>query len=176
LISVPVAAQSHPQTRQGFTIGFGLGGGSAAFSCDFCGDDREAGGVGYLRLGGAVRPNLVVAGEVGGWAKEQDGVTLSATNVTGTLVWYPNVASGFFLKTGLGFGSIDVEIQTNGGTFTTSRSGLGFQVGAGYDWRVARNFSLSPFATYSLTNVELDDVDERLGINVLHIGLGFVWH
>ena len=69
LVATPTLAQSKPQTRDGFTISFGLGGGSAGASCDNCDSDRESAPSLYLRLGGALRPGLVLAGEINGWSK-----------------------------------------------------------------------------------------------------------
>jgi hypothetical protein len=173
VLQVPAAAQN-PQVRSGFTVSFGLGAGPATFDCDGCGSDSETGTVAYLRLGGAVRPNLIIAGEVGGWLKEEDGVTFSAGNVTATLQWYPSTTGGFFLKGGAGYGSVELEFDTGLGTFSASRSGLGLQAGTGYDFRVSRNFSLTPFASWYWTSVDEDDTD--ITVNAFHIGLGFTWH
>ena len=47
------SAQSRPQTREGFFIGFGLGYGS--LGCSTCNGGRKAGGILYLKLGGPRR-------------------------------------------------------------------------------------------------------------------------
>ena len=45
--------QGHPQTRQGFWIGFGLGWGSLSYSCTGC-SGSEGALSGYLKLGGTL--------------------------------------------------------------------------------------------------------------------------
>src|SRR4249919_1657945 len=79
LVAVPALAQSKPQIRDGFTISFGLGGGSAGASCDNCDSDRESAPSLYLRLGGAVRPGLVLAGEINGWSKTKTELGVEGT-------------------------------------------------------------------------------------------------
>ncbi len=64
ILAAPVHAQVHPQTRSGFTISFGVGAGSATFDCDGCDTDQQTARAGYLRIGGTVRPDLIIAGEV----------------------------------------------------------------------------------------------------------------
>ena len=91
-----------PQTRNGFTISFGLGGGSAGATCDDCSSDRQSAPSGYLRIGGALRQNLILAGEVNAWTKEygEQGVTadLTITTVNFVAQWYPQPTSGFFVS------------------------------------------------------------------------------
>ena len=56
-------------------------------------------------------------------------------------------------------------------------NGLGYQFGAGYDIRVGRNFSLTPFGTYFATaGGKLDSSNQKIDGNVFHFGLGFTWH
>jgi hypothetical protein len=76
ILAAPVHAQVHPQTRSGFTIGFGIGAGSATFDCGGCNGDQQTGRTGYLRIGGTVRPDLIVAGEIDAWSKTQNGATV----------------------------------------------------------------------------------------------------
>src|SRR5687767_3866410 len=72
LVAAPALAQSAP--RQGFTVSFGGGAGSAGFSYEGSTSDRISGPSGYLRLGGAVSPSLVIAGETHGWTHSEGGV------------------------------------------------------------------------------------------------------
>jgi len=66
VLAAPVHAQGYPQTRSGFTWGFGFGSGSATFDCDGCDTGSQNGGTGYIRLGGAVRPDMIIGGEING--------------------------------------------------------------------------------------------------------------
>ena len=175
LAATSLHAQGKPQTRNGFTISFGLGGGGGAFSCDACTDEREGGGVGYLRIGGAIRQNLILAGESVGWVKDEGNSDLIIGTTTFVAQYYPITASGFYLLGGIGVGTVGTTTTSGSTTTTTSGTGLGLQLGTGYDWRVGKNFSLTPFATFFGTGgVEIDNV--KIDGNVLALGLGFTWH
>ena len=118
LVAAPAVAQSKPQTRDGFTISFGLGGGSAGSSCDGCHNDRESAPSVYLRLGGALRPGLVLAGEINGWSKTKTelGVegTLTIVTVNALVQWYPVPANGFFVSGGVGAGTMALDVKAPG--------------------------------------------------------------
>lgn len=143
-VASELAAQ-RPQTREGFWIAFGLGYGSADLSCDGCavdliGGGRAGGGVAHVRLGGTLSPRVLLGGDVTGWTKDKNGVTLTAGNVSMVVVYYPMVEGGLFVKGGAGFSSIMIEEggqQTDGASF-------GLSGGFGYDVRVGRNISITP--------------------------------
>ena len=181
LAVAPAIAQSHPQVREGFTVSFGIGGGSAGATCTNCDNDRQFAPSAYLRLGGAFRPNLILAGEVNAWSKTEEeigvDVTVSIVNVNFVAQWYPQAANGFFVSAGAGVGTMAVELKVpRQGTFSDTNTGFGYQIGTGYDIRVARNFSLTPFATYFATAGGEFDSGGKASGNVFHIGLGFTWH
>ena len=185
LCASAIAAQK-PQTRNGFTISFGVGAGSAGATCEECGSDRQSAPSGYLRIGGALRQNLILAGEINGWSKEYDETggtaTLTIATVNFVAQWYPQPTNGFFLSGGVGAGSMGFDVKVSGlGTISNSTSGFGYQVGAGYDIRVGSNFSLTPFATYFATAGGKFDSGglgsgAKVDANVFHVGLGFTWH
>jgi hypothetical protein len=175
-------AQSHPQTRDGFTISFGLGAGSAGVTCDGCDTNRETAPALYLRLGGAVRPNLIVGGETNGWSKttedQGDKAIVTVVTINAIAQWYPETTGGFFIDGGLGVGSMNVEVKAPGlPTLSDKTTGLGYQVGVGYDVRVRKNFSLTPYATYFGTaGGKTENTDAKIDANVIQVGLGFTWH
>jgi Outer membrane protein beta-barrel domain len=177
-----VFAQSRPQTRDGFTISFGAGVGSAGATCDGCDSDRETAPALYLRLGGAYRPNLILGGELNGWSKTvKDGGdegTITVATVNAIAQWYPDAAGGFFVSGGLGVGSMKVEFKVPGiATISDQTTGLGYQVGAGYDIRLGTNFSLTPYATFFGTaGGKVESTKAKFDANVAQIGLGFTWH
>lgn len=176
--SAPLMAQ-HPQVREGFWIGFGFGGGSAKFDCDSCASSNsEDGFAGFLKMGGTVSPHVLIGGESNGWTKEEGGVTTNVGNVSATIYYYPKATGGFFLRGGFGFAAY----SASGGGSKLTGAGLGFTLGLGYDFRVARNFSLSPVLNVSagtLGELKLDG--NPSGItgateSVAQVGLGFTWH
>lgn len=130
---------SNPQLHEGFWFSGGLGFGS--LGCRDC-SGRETGGVGMLAIGGTISQRLLLGASTTGWSKSQYGTTLSAGTLGATLRFYPSGTSGFFLRADLGVGSIDVSAQGFGHASQTTTSAV---VGAGWDFRIARMVSLTPF-------------------------------
>ena len=183
LVASTVAAQqSNSQLRQGFTASFGFGAGSGGVSCTNCTTDRKTGVSGYLRLGGAVRPGLIVAGETSGFVKSIDGGQVNFGFYSAALQWYPLPASGFYVKSNAGFASSHFVVDDIGfGTRELRSSGFAAGVGAGYDLRVGRMFSLTPYVNL-MTSVRSEarflgqSLGEKLNPNLLQFGVGFTWH
>lgn len=178
--AAPSAAQSRPQTHDGFTVSVGLGGGSAGVSCVECESSRERAPTVYLRLGGAVRPNLVLAGEINGWSKSESdqGIDATITIVTINAVaqWYPQTATGFFVSGGVGLGSMEAKANAFGESLSDRTHGLGYQIGTGYDLRVRPNLAITPFVTYFATaGGKVESTGEKANANVVHFGLGVTW-
>jgi len=176
------SAQGNPQRRDGFTISFGVGAGSAGVTCEGCDSDRETAPAVYLRLGGAYRPNLILGGEINGWSKQEEdqGVegTITVATVNAIAQWYPEPAGGFFVSGGLGVGTMRVEAKIPGlATVSDRTTGFAYQAGAGYDIRLGKNFSLTPYATFFGTaGGKVESNNEKIDANVAQIGLGFTWH
>ncbi len=163
------SAQSRPQTREGFFIGFGLGYGS--LGCSTCNGGRKAGGILYLKLGGTVNERVLLGLEGNIWSKwqwppagERAGVTLTSNILAAVIQFYPSAESGLFLKGGAGPATLDV------GGSPTIESGFGFIGGLGFDARVGSNFSVSPYANYVYASINEE------GNSVFQIGLGVMWH
>lgn len=144
------SAGSHPQEREGFWAGIGLGVGSAEVTCDDCGpSSRETSAVLSIRLGGTLNERLLLGIESNTWLKEQDGVTVTLANVAATLTLYPQPASGFFIKGGVGFSAVINEFREGSTTVTLDPGyGLGLIAGAGYDFRVKKNLSITPAVNF----------------------------
>lgn len=174
LLPAALAAQ-HPQTRQGFGIAFGFGAGSADF-CDGCGTWGGTELSGYLRLGGYLSPSLFLAGESNGWSGSQIDNASSIGAIMGVVQWYPMVEQGLYLKGGAGYSYANAY---DGADLSTS--GLALSIGAGYDWRVARNFALTPYVnylqqiggTYGYTGGGDSGLDAN--VHLFQFGLGFTW-
>ena len=180
LFALPAWA-GHPQERQGFWIGFGGGYGSALgqFDCSDCGgdDSREGSATGFFKLGGTLNQRVLLGVEGNLWTKTQEGVRLSLGNVSGTVTFYPQASSGFFLKTGLGVG----YLETSFGDLNITKSGFGVLGGLGYDIRVGRNISITPCANYYYGkpgNVTAlgEEVFTNFRYNVFDFGIGITFH
>ncbi len=81
---------------------------------------------------------------------------------------YPSSTGGFHLIGGLGIASIDIEIDGLGGGRETGR---GLILGLGYDIRIGRNVSLSPFWNGVATGY-----DGGGDLNFAQLGLGITIH
>lgn len=155
------ARAQHPQTRQGFWIGFGFGGGSAHGDCDGCDFDAESGPTGYLKLGGGLSPKLLLGADVTTWVGQATDASLGSADVTAGFVaaavyWYPTPSSGLFLKGGLGYFTLTGDANT--GEELESASGA-LVLGIGYDIRVGRMLSLSPMLTFAASGKGNFDID-----------------
>jgi hypothetical protein len=167
--------------HDGFTMSFGLGNGSAGVSCTGCATDRNNGLSGYLSMGSAMSRSLVLGGELNGWSKSKNGSDSRIGFLTGYAQWYPSTSNGFFLKPGLGFGSISVEDKTTVPSNKLTSSGFAYQMGMGYDFRMSHNFSLTPYASYMATTSAKakfngTDAGYDLNTNNFQLGVGLTWH
>jgi hypothetical protein len=87
------------------------------------------------------------------------------------------MTSGFHLKGGLGFSGYQEEDPTT----KAEAIGLGYQLGTGYDIRMGRNFSLTPYVNYvgmSNSDVKVNgtSLNQKLGTSDFQYGIGFTWH
>ena len=177
LCGAGAASAQRPQTREGFWIAFGFGYGSAKPSCDLCGSlDSRGGATGFLKLGGTLTKQVLLGGEINAWTKSENGVTDQLGNVSAALYYYPAVASGFFLKGGVGFSSFR---ETDG--FTDDGTGFGLLGGVGYDIRVGRNVSLTPVANFywgGVGDIKESGTTVATGWkqHVFDVGLGVTFH
>ncbi len=145
----PLSGQA--PARDGFFIGFGVGGGSVAFEDE---SDREGSGVGHFKIGGALSDHVLLGAEVGGWSQEMgEGVTITSSYLNAVAYLYPAPTGGLFLKGGIGFASL-----------------IGFTLGAGYDIGFGGRFGLTPYADFHQGFFE--DGSTRL----VSLGLSFNWY
>ena len=80
--------------------------------------------------------------------------------------FYPARTSGFFITGGVGVGSASIDF----GDEDDSDSGAGLLLGIGWDLRVGRNISITPFYDgYAMSN---DAGDANVG----QIGIGVTFH
>ena len=161
--------------RQGFWIAGGLGVGSESFDAnDGLGwSDGKAGGVGYVKLGGTVSQSLLLGGEAQIWGARYYGQDYDRT--LGSLMFiaqfYPASEGAFWIRGGVGWARDDLTLYSPPpNTLVTGRNGTALAIGLGYDFRVARNVSLTP--TLDLVGQHYETHDER----VLSLGLGVTFH
>lgn len=164
LIGTSTLSAQRPQAREGFWLNLGLG--WASLGCNDC-DDRLGGGAGALSLGGTLSEKWQLGGATHVWTRSEDGVTLTVGLVSAMAKFYPSAAGGFHLIGGLGVASIDLEIGGSSGRET----GTGLILGLGYDIRIGRMVSLTPFWNGVATKY-----DNGGDLNFAQVGLGLSIH
>lgn len=194
LVSTAQAGQWE-HAREGWMVGFGLGGGTAEAKVDGNGvdvsSDRSGGGAGSFRVGYAVAPNLVLGLESHAWVRQETETILGTdTDLTTTLseftlaaTWFPS-ESGFYLRGGLGGGTISQEVAIGSANVKVEESGFGLIAGIGYEWRLTRTFALGPQLDITYVNIGESDVDDGTGtmvkadvsFNTVTIQMGFNWY
>ncbi len=140
LLAATALPAQHPQIREGFWIAFGPGWASTHLSCTGCSGETRSDATFDLRLGGTLRPDLLLGGDLSYWNHSENGVSESFGIAAVAGYFYPIVTAGLFIKGGVG---VSVAHFETGGQAAYG-TGVGFLFGAGYDIRVARNFSVTP--------------------------------
>lgn len=163
---------SPANSREGFMIGIGLGGGSAVEDIDGGPDqDRAGGGAGAFRLGFGVSPSLVIGLESTAWLRQDDeeflgqsiDVTTTLTTTGVALTWFPAPGGGLLLRAGLGIGRVAVELERGSVTAEVSETGFGILFGIGHEWRLSRSFALGiegDFAVFGIGELEVGTLEE----------------
>lgn len=159
-LATPAAAGEWPHAREGFAIGFNVGGGEATDKLDDGGESSTGGGVGAFRLGWAIDDQFLLGLESTAWVGEFEtgfgdidaDLTLVASKLNFT--WYPS-ATGWFVRAGFGWGSAEASAEVEGLTVTVEDDGAAFGVGAGHEWRLATKFALGLAADFN--SIDLDN-------------------
>ena len=163
-VSAASAHAQNAQIRDGFWFSGGLGYGS--LGCDNCSGSRTGGLSGGLSLGGTISPRFLVGVGSDAWAKSEQGATLTVGTLDARVRFYPSATGGFFLTGGLGVGTISGSASG----YTATETGLGMLFGLGYDVRVARNASLTPY--WSGFAMKSSNADANVG----QVGLAITLH
>ncbi|MBK6781940.1 MAG: hypothetical protein IPG75_20760 [Gemmatimonadetes bacterium] len=137
MIALPSPASTPARSGIWFNAGMGYG----SLGCDDCGS-REGSWSGGLALGGTLSQKVLLGVGTNGWTKSEGGATLTVGTVTAVIRFYPSRTGGFFLLGGLGLGTVHVSVDGFG---SDSETGGGALVGLGYDFRIGRNVSFTPF-------------------------------
>ena len=172
------APTGHAQSRHrhdGFWIGFGFGGGvNTAANVE---EGKRGGGAAFVRLGGTLSQRWLLGGELSIWGRQEDTVlgdntvSLTRSNATLTVLFFPSNNGGFFLKGGLG--GANVELQSGG--LKISEQGMGTTLGIGYDVKLGRNLYLVPnFDLLIQTFATAGDLTTTNTLVLLTVGV--MWH
>ena len=129
------------------------------------GNERSA--TTYFRMGGTPNKRVHFGGQVLHWWQDED---IQHTSVTATFAVYPlyrttgrrSLFQEFFLKSGFGVATA----HCHGDDVT----GVGLNLGTGFDLRLSRNFFVTPNLDYSI-----DYFAESTHTSLL-FSLGLSWH
>lgn len=168
LLAPSVSAQEAP-VRQGFWLSVGAGVGSHGVSCESCiGAVRETGLATSFRLGGTLTSQVTLGVDLMAWVKPLNdpgrGEYAFLGALMGEVQFYPLRESGLFL---LGGGGYVVDVVDDDLVMDTP----GIVVGAGFDIRTGRGFSITPLFKYLRT------VDGgNLTGSLYQVGISATWH
>jgi hypothetical protein len=174
------AAAQRPNTREGFWIGAGLGDASVGVDCYDCRTDRYAGFSGLVKAGGTLSRHVLLGGELAGWTHSGSGYDehLGFADVIATI--YPSAAGAFFLEVGVGGMSYKYTDAYANEVTATAPAGT---LGAGYDFRVGENLSVTPYLNFFASNPARFTYNgvrvptgEDIKLNMSQIGVGLTWH
>jgi hypothetical protein len=164
--------------REGFWWGLGVSYGWVHVACDICNDDR--GGALSLSgaLGGTVSESVVLGGELNGWTTSEENVDEYLGSLSAVVYWYPSRNGALYLKGGIGYVAYRIDDDEN----ALTSSGLGPQIGVGYEFYITRRTSIQPYlnaiATLPTANLDFDGDRQADGVSLslVQFGLSLTWH
>jgi hypothetical protein len=147
--------------------------------CASCSNVRTSGLSGNIRLGGTLSQRWLLGFESNGWVHSESGVDETLGFGSIVAIWYPSRTGAFFLKFGLGGMGYKA---TDGIDDITATAGAA-TIGIGYDFRVGRNFSITPYlnslasspASFKVNGTPAP-TSEDINISLVQIGVSATWH
>ncbi|MGH7522426.1 MAG: hypothetical protein ACREMI_14210 [Gemmatimonadales bacterium] len=147
LASTSLTAQRRPASGAGgFWYAVGVAPGWARVSCQICAGNRRTGMSVFVGLGGSTSRALRIGGELAGWRDRDGNVTQTLMSVGAAAYWYPSLRRRLYLRGGAAL----VMHRVSDGTDVITSSGIGPQLGIGYEHAASRNWLVAPFAHYAL--------------------------
>ena len=147
--------------RQGFWFNGGLGYGSVG--CDSCVGLREGGLSGGVTFGATLSAHVLLGAGTSGFTRtDGNGGHVNVGTLDARVRIYPSSMSGVFLTGGYGLGRFS--------RYGDTQFGSAAAIGMGWDLRVGRNVSLTPFFNGVAMRSSLFDA------NVGQVGLGVTVH
>lgn len=124
----------------------GVAPGWARISCELCGGRRETGMSAFVGLGGRTSRALRIGGELAAWRERDGNVTQTLMSVGAAAYWYPSQRQRFYLRGGAAL----LMHRTSDGTDVVTSSGIGPQLGVGYEHAASPRWLVAPFVHYSV--------------------------
>jgi hypothetical protein len=174
-----VLAAQEVQGGDALWFGGGLGPGVARVSCDICRDNRGTALTGVLRLGGRLKRGVLVGVEATLWAgRVERGVNEAMWGLGPVAYVYPRARGTFYWKAGAGL----LSWRSTDGQDVLSAGALGVVLGAGWEFRIARQVSLAPYASVFAAsiggNIKFNGgtVQRGAGLMLAQLGLSITKH
>jgi hypothetical protein len=178
LLAGTLAAQE-VQGGDALWFGVGLGPGVARVSCGICRANRGDAATGELRLGGRLKPGVLVGAEATLWSGGVlTGVREAMWGLGAVGYFYPRPRRPFYWKAGVGI----LSWRSTDGRGVLSSGALGVVFGAGWEFRVARQLALAPYASVFIASIGGDikfngtTIQQPAGLMLLHLGVGLTKH
>ncbi len=161
-----IRSLSDGPSRRGFWLGLGVAGGQYDADCANCGSSDPVSAFGsHIRLGGTLSQHVRLGVDFFGITTSKgqwDDLAGSGADATETVgdgslsaYWYPSATGNFWAQVGVG--GVVYQADVKGDQKYTAVGGGGV-LGAGYDFRVGRNGSLTPYVRWAnTTNAKLKD-------------------
>lgn len=159
-----------PEVRR-VSATFGLSGGSAALTCQFCSGEMKGSFAGMLGVETALRPAVRLGLELQWWRYSGGGATRSVIAGAPVVHFHPLRSRRLFFKTGLGlarFAATSAEEELHTGVIAAV-------VGAGYDFRLTPQYVLVPYVSWltggsGTMRLNGEVVTPRSGVSLLQYG------
>jgi hypothetical protein len=130
----------------GFWYSVSVAPGWSRVSCEICAGQRESGISAFVGLGGTTSRAVRIGGELAGWRQSDEGLTQTLLSIGAIVNWYPGTKRRFYLRGGASL----LMHRANDGVDVVTASGIGPQLGLGYEVAAGRQFLLAPFVHYSM--------------------------
>ncbi|MBI4211328.1 MAG: hypothetical protein HY540_01695 [Deltaproteobacteria bacterium] len=137
--------------RQGFFIGFGVGGG--AMHLRGAGAKKTKGAfLGDLKIGGAVNEKVLLMFDNSLSMASIDDVLFDVSAGLFAVQWFP--VENFYVRPGVGINFASASVQVNGTTISTdSDPSVSAEMSSGYEFRIGKSFSMGPELTYRYAHI-----------------------
>ena len=164
-------AGSHPQKHHNFFIGFNAGVGVADVTFAEGQSEGNSGGAANVRIGGAIRNNVLLGAELTGWVRKENGHPIGMANALFALTYFPS--DGFYIRAGMGLG--DTHFMDKSGAIPESKDefGVAYAAAIGYEWRLTGKLAVGPQVEYNWLSVHGELIDKASYLNTT---LGFNWY
>ena len=139
------AAAAQVPYRGGLWADVGIGPGRLRLTCTTCSAIAAAGGIELtVSVGGAPTHNVLLGVEGQLWTRTTGSLDQRVRSLLAIVQWYPWAEAGLFVRAGTGVVQGPVTPVASGAEpATVQNTGIGLDLGAGWDFPVSRHFGVT---------------------------------